>query len=300
MHLYVRPPNGMVTVSAPLSIQDASIALFVRTKLSWIKKQIAQFEKQERQSEREYVSGEALYVWGKRYYLEVSGGSTNSLELSGSKALLTVRKNSTVQQRERFVREWYRSILKPVRNADAFEQCAVAVFARGESTEVLYQCALEIGTATEDPELYTKGIAWALSTNHIVNLRQLIQEYNNGIRRRQDLLAVFAQKIAPESAYTDEAKEQVLEQAKTALAAAETKRHTTYITALKLSDEIGVKKACEQLNVNYGRYNFGSRNKAASLTDEFAQAQTSRIIVSAFRAPMQQSSRIDILSTVTF
>ena len=25
------------------------------------------------------------------------------------------------------------------------------------------------------------------------------------------------------------------------------------IEALKLSDEIGVKKACEQLNVNYGR-----------------------------------------------
>ena len=112
MHLYVRPPNGIVTISAPLSIQDASIALFVRTKLTWIKKQIAQFEKQERQSEREYLSGETLYVWGKRYYLEVSGGSINSLELSGSKALLTVRKNSTVLQRERFVREWYRSILK--------------------------------------------------------------------------------------------------------------------------------------------------------------------------------------------
>ena len=139
---------------------------------------------------------------------------------------------------------------KPVRNADAFEQCAVAVFARGESTEVLYQCALEIGAATEDPELYTKGIAWALSTNHIVNLRQLIQEYNNGIRRRQDLLAVFAQKITPESAYTDEAKEQVLEQAKAALAATETKRHTTYITALKqlmdASNEVSNKAVIEQ------------------------------------------------------
>ena len=139
---------------------------------------------------------------------------------------------------------------KPVRNADAFEQCAVAVFARGESTEVLYQCALEIGAATEDPELYTKGIVWALETNHIVNLRQLIQEYNNGIRRRQDLLAVFAQKIAPESAYTDEAKEQVFEQAKAALAAAETKRHTTYITALKqlmdASNEVSNKAVIEQ------------------------------------------------------
>ena len=77
MHLYVRPPNGIVTISAPLSIQDASIALFVRTKLTWIKKQIAQFEKQERQSEREYVSGETLYVWGKRYC------SGNALSVNG-------------------------------------------------------------------------------------------------------------------------------------------------------------------------------------------------------------------------
>ena len=112
MHLSVRPPDGAVTISAPFSIKDATIVLFVRTKLPWIKRQIAQFKTQERQSEREYVSGETLYVWGKRYYLEVCLGSKSSLELSGSKALLTVRKNSTVLQRERFIREWYRSILK--------------------------------------------------------------------------------------------------------------------------------------------------------------------------------------------
>ena len=80
--------------------------------MPWIKRQIAQFKTQERQAEREYVSGETLYVWGKRYYLEVCLGSKNALDLAGSKALLTVRKNSTVLQREHFVREWYRSILK--------------------------------------------------------------------------------------------------------------------------------------------------------------------------------------------
>nr|WP_298678669.1 hypothetical protein [uncultured Treponema sp.] len=35
-------------------------------------------------------------------------------------------------------------------------------------------------------------------------------------------------------------------------------------------------------------------------TAEFAYRQTSLIDVCAFRAPMQQSSRIDILSTVAF
>jgi predicted metal-dependent hydrolase len=31
MHLYVKPPNGYVTVSAPLSMNDMAIERFVRT-----------------------------------------------------------------------------------------------------------------------------------------------------------------------------------------------------------------------------------------------------------------------------
>ena len=33
MHLYVKPPNGHVEVSAPMTMSDESISLFVRTKL---------------------------------------------------------------------------------------------------------------------------------------------------------------------------------------------------------------------------------------------------------------------------
>lgn len=112
MHLYVKPPNGNVMVSAPLTMSDEAIERFVRTKASWIKKQIAKFDNQPRQSEREYVSGETLYVWGKQYYLQTEFGNKNSLVLSGDKAVLTVRKESTAEQRENFVRQWYRELLK--------------------------------------------------------------------------------------------------------------------------------------------------------------------------------------------
>ena len=63
MHLSVLPPDGKVRVSAPLSMSDDAITMFVRTKLGWIRKQQAKFEAQPRQSEREYVSGETLYAW---------------------------------------------------------------------------------------------------------------------------------------------------------------------------------------------------------------------------------------------
>lgn len=112
MHLYVKPPNGHVTVSAPLSMSDAVIERFVRTRASWIKRQVAKFDNQPRQSERGYVSGETHYVWGKQYYLKTEFGNKNSLTLSGDKAVLTVRQESTAGQRENYVREWYRGLLK--------------------------------------------------------------------------------------------------------------------------------------------------------------------------------------------
>ena len=113
LHLVVLPPDGKVRVSAPMHLSDDSIKMFVRTKLSWIKKQQEKFEKQPRQSEREYVSGETLYVFGQQYFLRVMYSyKGNSLVLSGDEAILTVRKESTASQREAFVNEWYRELLK--------------------------------------------------------------------------------------------------------------------------------------------------------------------------------------------
>jgi len=112
MHLYVKPPNGKVTVSAPLSMNDKAIERFLRTKIAWIKRQVSKFDTQPRQSEREHISGETLFVWGKQYYMQIEYGTRNSLLLSGNKAILTARKKSTSKQRENFIKEWYRKQLK--------------------------------------------------------------------------------------------------------------------------------------------------------------------------------------------
>lgn len=113
LHLYVKPPDGLVTVSAPCGMSDEAIERFVRLKIDWIKKQSEKFDNQQRQTEREYVSGETLYVWGKQYFLQVEYGTgKNMLALSGNRAVLTVRKESTATQRGAFVNEWYRALLK--------------------------------------------------------------------------------------------------------------------------------------------------------------------------------------------
>lgn len=113
LHLYVKPPDGHVEVSVPQHMSDESIALFLRTRTVWIKKQQEKFREQPRQTEREYVSGETLYVWGKQYFLQVEySNRKNALVFSGDRAILTVRKESTAKQRESFVNEWYRERLK--------------------------------------------------------------------------------------------------------------------------------------------------------------------------------------------
>ena len=52
LHLSVLPPDGKVRVSAPESLSDASIQMFVRAKLGWIRRQQEKFAEQPWQTAR--------------------------------------------------------------------------------------------------------------------------------------------------------------------------------------------------------------------------------------------------------
>src|SRR5699024_8229052 len=88
--------------------------LFVISKLDWIRKQQRELLEQERISARQYLSGESHYYLGERYLLNVlytKGRQT--VEIAGKKEMsLFVRENSTIEQRERVMNEWYREQLK--------------------------------------------------------------------------------------------------------------------------------------------------------------------------------------------
>ena len=113
MHLQVKPPDGHVVISAPASMDDKAIEVYARTNLSWVKKQIEKFQQQPRSAKRQYVSGETMYIWGKQYYLTfIPDSQKNNFEIQGDKVLLSMREDSTVRQRENYVREQYRLLLK--------------------------------------------------------------------------------------------------------------------------------------------------------------------------------------------
>ncbi len=114
LHLNVLPPEGKVRVSAPEGMSDDAIRTFVVGRLGWIKKKREGFKTQERQTIRKYVSGESHYYLGKRCRLEViNTDSKQKAYLRGkTKLVIEARSNSTPQDREKLLNNFYRSELE--------------------------------------------------------------------------------------------------------------------------------------------------------------------------------------------
>lgn len=113
MYIRVLPPDGKVQITAPQSAGNDAIRMFAVSRISWIKKQRANFEAQARQTKRQYVTGESYYVWGRRYRLDVQYSNIrNAVSLKGERLILQVRSESTPEQREHVLNDWYREQLK--------------------------------------------------------------------------------------------------------------------------------------------------------------------------------------------
>ena len=114
LHLAVYPPNGRIRVAVPLLLDDEAVRLAVIERLAWIKRQQSKFQEQDRQSRREYVSGESHYFQGRRYRLNViEREGPGQVVIRNKKTLdLYVRLGSSLQQRQRILRAWYRAHLR--------------------------------------------------------------------------------------------------------------------------------------------------------------------------------------------
>lgn len=112
MHLYVKAPDGRVEVTAPVRMDRRVIIEFVHSKIGWIREKQAEFASRPVPGKRRYRSGESLYLWGERYELQVLGGTHYDLKIKEHTAYFTVRAGSTAEQRERYIKEWYRNALK--------------------------------------------------------------------------------------------------------------------------------------------------------------------------------------------
>ena len=127
MYIRVLPPEGKVQITAPRSAGDDTIRMFAVSRISWIKKQRENFEAQARQTKRQYVTGESYYVWGRRYRLDVQYSNIrNEVSLKGERLILQVRSESTPEQREHVLNDWYREQFKR-RLPEVIQKCEQVV-----------------------------------------------------------------------------------------------------------------------------------------------------------------------------
>ena len=114
MHLAVYPPTGRVRIAAPLRINDEAVRLFAISKIAWIRKQQRNFEAQDRQPPRQYIERESHYYQGKRYLLWVIEKDAAPHVVLKAKTYieLYVRPNTSTEQRQSIINEWYRTELK--------------------------------------------------------------------------------------------------------------------------------------------------------------------------------------------
>ncbi len=113
MNLYVLPPDGRVRISAPIKASNESIRQFALSRMDWIRIQVSKIEARPRPAEVQCLTGEKHYLWGGRYHLELRFANRNSgVQAVGNRMLLTVPENSSREQREKILHEWYRRELK--------------------------------------------------------------------------------------------------------------------------------------------------------------------------------------------
>ena len=73
LHIYIKPPDGEVLVTAPFLYTEREIKSFVSSKADWIRKHQKRIREKSSQASMalEYVDGETLYFWGEPYELTV-------------------------------------------------------------------------------------------------------------------------------------------------------------------------------------------------------------------------------------
>jgi len=113
VHLSVHPPQGRVTISAPLQMDLETIRLFSISKLGWIRKQQTKLKNQKRETAREYITRESHYYLGQRYLLQViEQNAAPKVVLKHRTIELYIRKGSSVTKRKEILQGWYRQQLR--------------------------------------------------------------------------------------------------------------------------------------------------------------------------------------------
>lgn len=115
VHLTVHPPDGQVSLVAPLGTRPEVARAYAITRLGWIRQQQATLGAQARETPRQYVERESHYLWGRRHLLNVVEGESKAfVTLDHKRITLHVRPGSDAAKRAEVLHEWHKRLLHDV------------------------------------------------------------------------------------------------------------------------------------------------------------------------------------------
>jgi len=115
VHLRVRPPNGAVTISAPLSARLQVVEAFATDRLEWIRRQQQRVRGQAREAPLRFIQGESHYLWGRQRVLSVvERDGRERVVLDDDGLTLFVRPDRDSARRGHVVSAWHKTILHGV------------------------------------------------------------------------------------------------------------------------------------------------------------------------------------------
>jgi hypothetical protein len=115
VHLSVHPPDGRVTLAAPLATRLEVARAYAISKLGWIRNQQEKLTSQVRETPRQFIERESHYLWGRRHLMTVKHREAKpSVSLDHKRITLTVRPGSDSGKRAEIIHEWHKSLLHEV------------------------------------------------------------------------------------------------------------------------------------------------------------------------------------------
>jgi predicted metal-dependent hydrolase len=115
VHLSVHPPDGRVTLVAPVSTRLDVARAYAISKLGWIRDRQQQFLNQVRETPRQFIGRETHYLWGRRYLLSVVYKDIKpSVILDHKRITISIRPGSDASKRAEIFHEWHKSLLHEV------------------------------------------------------------------------------------------------------------------------------------------------------------------------------------------
>lgn len=114
MSLRVYPPDGTVSVSAPLRVSDDAVRTAVVERWDWIRRQQNRVASLERPEAKEFVTGEEHLYLGQKFRLNVNFSSRagEAVWREDGTLDLTVKTGASRKDREKALLGWYRARLK--------------------------------------------------------------------------------------------------------------------------------------------------------------------------------------------